>query len=48
MILLNVEWTKALGNKQNIIYVRKVARGRNSYKFVSVTIKVNVKCYNFA
>ena len=36
MILLNVERTKAIGNTQNIIFVRKVARGRNSYNFVSV------------
>ena len=48
MIPLNVEWTKALGNKRKNIYARKVTRGRNSYNFVSVRMLLNVKSYNFA
>ena len=38
MVLLNVEWIKALGENKNIIYVRKVARGRNFYNFASVMV----------
>ena len=48
MILLNVERTKAIGNAKNVIFVRKVARGRNSHNCVSVMMLVNVNCYKFA